>query len=138
MILKIAFFTTLILIVFGYLYNYYNKNRKNKDQNQDEEEYVDWLNNIEPIFRHIKTYPEDWRMRREYVARRSFYTCEECGKQGEVGFQVHHIIPISQGGDNSFENLMYLCVYCHENKHPHMFYRRFKKIKLKHKKSKKR
>ena len=31
--------------------------------------------------------------------------------------EVHHIIPLSEGGDNSFDNLMSLCKSCHSRIH---------------------
>lgn len=39
--------------------------------------------------------------------------CENpnCGKN--YGLQVHHIIPIEQGGSNQLSNLIVLCVECH-------------------------
>lgn len=34
------------------------------------------------------------------------------------GGHVHHKLPISRGGDHSFENLMLLCERCHSRQHP--------------------
>jgi len=41
--------------------------------------------------------------------------CAECG--GDENLQIHHIVPIKDGGDNAFENLLLLCDVCHRNKH---------------------
>lgn len=37
--------------------------------------------------------------------------CDECGKAGR--FEVHHRIPVYQGGSNDVENLQILCRGCH-------------------------
>jgi len=42
-------------------------------------------------------------------------TCNRCWESKEV--QIHHIIPISQGGDNSEDNLILLCLRCHSQVH---------------------
>lgn len=42
--------------------------------------------------------------------------CQECGEQH--GLQAHHIIPISDGGDDTLENGIALCRGCHADKHP--------------------
>lgn len=45
--------------------------------------------------------------------------CANCGSDKELN--IHHIKPIKDGGDNSFENLILLCLICHQKEHsPHM------------------
>lgn len=44
---------------------------------------------------------------------RSDPICRRCGKAAEV---VDHIRPLSQGGQNTFENLQPLCKSCHDRK----------------------
>lgn len=44
--------------------------------------------------------------------------CIECNKRTPA-LEVDHIIPLYQGGDNSFENLQALCATCHKNKTIH-------------------
>lgn len=43
--------------------------------------------------------------------------CSRCGKadNGEYGRAIrkHHILPLSQGGEDKPENLEYLCLHCH-------------------------
>lgn len=41
--------------------------------------------------------------------------CEICGRT--IGLEVHHKIPLIQGGTNAIENLQVLCGVCHEDKH---------------------
>jgi hypothetical protein len=42
-------------------------------------------------------------------------TCCVCWRSQEV--QIHHILPISEGGDNSEDNLIVLCLNCHSQVH---------------------
>ena len=45
--------------------------------------------------------------------------CEMCLKEGRLTpvEEVHHILPISQGGDHRQSNLMSLCQSCHTKLH---------------------
>lgn len=46
--------------------------------------------------------------------------CNECG-QTDIPLQVHHIIPVSKGGEDVIENMELLCYECHRKKHNHYF-----------------
>ena len=41
--------------------------------------------------------------------------CEECGYKGYV--ELHHTIPVSEGGDHSRDNVVLLCDTCHRQAH---------------------
>lgn len=45
--------------------------------------------------------------------------CERCQEQGDItaATLVHHIKRIAEGGSNSFDNLMSLCIKCHDAIH---------------------
>ena len=43
--------------------------------------------------------------------------CKICGFEGSGGITEHHLRPTSQGGDNSLENKVDLCMICHEDVH---------------------
>lgn len=61
-----------------------------------------------------KRYGRAWkRIRDKYI--KTHPLCEECKRNGRLkpAEEVHHIIPISKGGDHSIENLMSLCTSCH-------------------------
>lgn len=68
------------------------------------------------IHEHWPTYPPDWDVRRERVLKRAGWECEECGER-EDELDVHHKIPIVQGGLHSPDNLICLCRDCHEKAH---------------------
>lgn len=104
-----------------------------------------WFEKIEPVLRKSKDYPEDWEIRRSVVFVKSKGRCKECHKmciskyleptsswtlprrfwkwsvqyRHEIlGGHVHHIVPISRGGDHALSNLELLCGECHAAKHP--------------------
>jgi 5-methylcytosine-specific restriction protein A len=59
-------------------------------------------------------YGRAWRhIRAAYIAAHPL--CEECQRAGRLtpAQEVHHILPLSQGGDHRPENLMALCKPCH-------------------------
>ena len=60
----------------------------------------------------------EWKTRRGKITRelRRYREakCPYCGTGGVLG--VDHIIPISRGGDNSWDNLQLICVSCNSQK----------------------
>ena len=50
---------------------------------------------------------------RKRLTQESQSTCPFCGEDDVATAEFHHIIPISEGGTNSFENLIYICANCH-------------------------
>ena len=65
-----------------------------------------------------KKYGRAWkRIRDRYAAAHPL--CEMCLKEGRLTpvEEVHHILPISQGGDHRQSNLMSLCQSCHTKLH---------------------
>ena len=65
-----------------------------------------------------KRYGRSWqRIRTRYVHKHPL--CEMCLKQGRYVAveEVHHIVPLSEGGTNDESNLMSLCRSCHEKIH---------------------
>jgi 5-methylcytosine-specific restriction endonuclease McrA len=69
---------------------------------------MSWLNN---------DYPETWDTIRKLVYKRDNWTCQKCGARN-IKLHAHHIVPVSQGGSNEFQNLITLCENCHINEHP--------------------
>lgn len=67
---------------------------------------------------HNKRYGRAWkRIRDRYI--KSYPLCEECERQDRLtpAEEVHHIIPLNQGGTHDRENLMSLCQSCHNKIH---------------------
>ena len=59
-------------------------------------------------------YPSDWNRRSRFVKISAGYRCEKCGEGGgRVKLSTHHIVPLSKGGSNDYENLICLCKKCH-------------------------
>lgn len=61
-----------------------------------------------------RRYGRLWRKTRDrYIKLNPL--CEQCKKNGKLtqAQEVHHILPLSQGGSNKEENLMALCKPCH-------------------------
>ena len=57
-------------------------------------------------FEHVKAY----------VRHRDKYKCQICGAK-HVMIHVHHYVPRKSGGSNRPDNLICLCVKCHDNVH---------------------
>jgi len=61
-----------------------------------------------------RRYGSAWRrIRAAYIAAHPL--CEQCERAGRLtpAREVHHILPLSQGGTHTEENLMALCTPCH-------------------------
>lgn len=61
-----------------------------------------------------KRYGRAWRkIRDSYLAAHPL--CEQCAKDDTitVAEEVHHILPLSKGGNHDVRNLMSLCASCH-------------------------
>ncbi|NEO92896.1 MAG: hypothetical protein F6K56_22755 [Moorea sp. SIO3G5] len=58
----------------------------------------------------------------EQIYTRQKGICPICGLpvRMEDMFEVHHIIPVKKGGNNSVKNLMILHKHCHKAKHKHL------------------
>ena len=63
-------------------------------------------------------YGRAWqKIRARYIAAHPL--CEKCAEAGRYvkAALVHHVLPLADGGTNDAENLMSLCVACHEKMH---------------------
>lgn len=57
----------------------------------------------------------EWQELRETVLGRDEYRCTNCGSESEL--EVHHVVPVHQGGANYPSNLVTLCGDCHLKAH---------------------
>lgn len=66
-----------------------------------------------------KAYGRTWRKVRD-AYRQKHPLCEKCLEQGKLVpvYEVHHIVPVKQGGKNTEDNLMSLCHRCHTRLEP--------------------
>ena len=56
-----------------------------------------------------------WRRLRQAAKNRDGWRCQDCGKAGIL--EVHHIIPLNDGGEDFLDNLKTLCLDCHHAIH---------------------
>lgn len=54
---------------------------------------------------------------RTKIMNRDSNTCLRCDSENEDELEVHHILPINQGGTNDDSNLATLCSDCHQAAH---------------------
>lgn len=70
---------------------------------------------VTDIYDYFLTYPPDWDKRRKKVAERDGEQCNDC--RNLTYLHLHHVVPLSRGGDNRLENLELLCEKCHSRRH---------------------
>ena len=65
-------------------------------------------------YNHSKRYGRQWKKIRDYFLALNPF-CEMCKRQGRYtdATEVHHILPLADGGTNDIDNLMALCKSCH-------------------------
>lgn len=59
----------------------------------------------------------DWRVAKHSALERQRFACWRCGKSDPV--HAHHRLPKSQGGKDTPENCLVLCLTCHVYVHDH-------------------
>ena len=73
------------------------------------------MNRIPSKQPRLRLDPELYQRLRQEVLRRDAWRCQCCGTRSNV--EVHHKKYRGQGGDDSEENLITLCVECHDSHH---------------------
>ncbi len=83
------------------------------------------LHRIQRVKGRIDTDSLDWQTLRQARLAMDGYKCQHSGVEarniGElysIGFQVHHIVPVSQGGSNKLSNLETVTKAAHAKLHP--------------------
>ncbi|MDD4291045.1 MAG: HNH endonuclease signature motif containing protein [Clostridia bacterium] len=74
----------------------------------------DRYNKYERPYDSSVRYGKEWkRIRNHYIKQHPL--CEECKRNGKltVATEVHHIVPLGNGGTHDDKNLMSLCKPCH-------------------------
>lgn len=70
---------------------------------------------IGPKPARLRLDPVSYERLRQQVLRRDSWRCQSCGTMSNLG--VHHKRFRSHAGEDSEENLITLCVCCHEEMH---------------------
>ena len=70
--------------------------------------------------KRIKLGKMVYRRLMKRVLERDGWRCQKCGSLENL--QVHHKIRRSQQGDDSLDNLVTLCAYCHMAEHGQLSY----------------
>ena len=92
-----------------------------------EQRFSSWLHIEQATRRGIR--PPFWNIIRRKVLERDGARCQICGSNADLS--VHHIIPLSEGGDSTMGNLRCLCFSCHQKEHGRrMPFIRVKKTKI--------
>lgn len=74
---------------------------------------------IENVLRRRKTDPK----KRNWIIKNFPDKCQKCGsktffkKNNDMYFEIHHIKPLSRGGEDAIENLSKICPTCHREAH---------------------
>lgn len=66
-----------------------------------------------------RSFPIDWREKREATFCFDNYTCQYCGARN-TALECDHIIPHCKGGSDDFENLITACQRCNRDKNRKM------------------
>jgi len=92
-------------------------------QTEYEKEYRDKYGKIAPS--ETSTYMMFRYRLKAYLLSHRGNVCEGCGdkyrtqKEAMDKLQVHHVVPVKDGGSDEDDNLLLLCHDCHQGKHEH-------------------
>ena len=73
------------------------------------------MNRIRPKRLRMRLDPQPYEQVRKQVLHRDGWKCQCCGSRSNL--EVHHKEFRSQGGSDSEQNLITLCLKCHANCH---------------------
>lgn len=90
----------------------------------------EWLEGAKIKFYEKKIHSSNKRKpisksKRYKILHRDNFTCQACGrnpKEDGVKLEIDHIIPVSKGGLNNFDNLQVLCRDCNRGKSDKVFH----------------
>lgn len=117
---------TIQLMIFSEFLEAFNVSAKTVEdvKKVEEEAYIEKLNFSK---RQVKVQRKfrDPRRRNHYLHQlelegKNPNSCESCGytiNSGRNYLELHHIKPLSEGGDDTFENMVLLCPNCHRMFH---------------------
>ena len=92
-------------------------------QKKENDFNIKYSNIISESVKYWPGYPPSyfWNELRLESINRAKGRCSECKSKKFGTGHVHHRYPLSKGGLNEINNLIYLCYDCHQRRHPHPF-----------------
>lgn len=106
-------------LIYIILFIYFAKSFSKKDNLKIQEITNTPIVNKSVIRKHNidsdDNYDTTWDDVKDMVYKKYGYKCSICGKTNNL--QIHHKIPIKNGGTNDLFNLIPLCINCHEKIH---------------------
>lgn len=106
--------TLIFWTIMGFCIFLFNREDNSKPVVKSQRRKATIVNNL-PINEDEK----GWFKTRKKVFEKYGRCCSMCGSVQNV--EVHHIIPIKEGGTNELENLIPLCRDCHQEIHHFVF-----------------
>ncbi len=64
---------------------------------------------------YVKVPEKNIILSRKNILRRDGHRCQFCGR-GDLSLTLDHVIPVSRGGEDTWENLVCACVACNNRK----------------------
>ncbi|MCB8924054.1 MAG: HNH endonuclease [Ardenticatenaceae bacterium] len=78
--------------------------------------HTDFQDTPSPLQQPVSYPVKEQDQIRLLALRRDQYTCQHCQTKN-VDLQVHHVVPVKQGGQEQLDNLITLCHSCHHKIH---------------------
>jgi 5-methylcytosine-specific restriction endonuclease McrA len=80
-----------------------------------------WCERHKPVWKQRSpssraVHKPGWNKLRARALLRDGRRCVYCGA-GDDGLEVHHVLPVSEGGANTLANVVTICHACHRNAH---------------------
>jgi 5-methylcytosine-specific restriction endonuclease McrA len=63
----------------------------------------------------LKLSADEYQLLHRRVLERDGWRCQNCGSSRDL--QVHHLMKRSRLGDDALDNLITLCIVCHQMQH---------------------
>ena len=79
------------------------------------------LPSVVRLSRYIHRPRQEVKLTRQNILRRDHYTCQYCATT-HGSMTADHVVPRSQGGEDTWENLVCACMACNNKKGDHSLY----------------
>ena len=107
-------------LIYVILLSIYFANYFSKKDNSNVDETINVKKDNKKVVKEHRTdsydnFSQTWDDIKDTILKKYGYKCSICGKTNNL--QMHHKIPIKDGGTNDLFNLIPLCIDCHEKIH---------------------